>query len=322
MAWRYDCREMCPNGGVLMKGVVSPVSTEPQRSVKALLQKEPPSNKFQKTIFLFAYLLYLLLGAMVLEAMEKDFDINQRKLADNTKTDFLKNRSNMTQEDVEVFVQVMTHFILIGIHPTGNTTTGLSWTYSNSFLTSIITLTTIGCGTVFPQTPSGQMFCVVFAAIGIPLTIIIFKHIGSLIFQPFEKFGNYLKHKGVSEKNLSLWKMVFFITTGSVLFLVLPPFFLMPLENWTYIEGIYYSFITISTIGLGDYTIVLRPSKQNQSITYTVLLLFWDFCGLAWIALLFNLITRFFYDMELKLSKDSTEIEVGKEEKKSDAEKQ
>lgn len=43
--------------------------------------------------------------------------------------------------------------------------------------------------------------------------------------------------------------------TGALLFLALPPFVFMSLENWTYIEGVYYSFTTISAIGFGDYTI-------------------------------------------------------------------
>lgn len=43
------------------------------------------------------------------------------------------------------------------------------------------------------------MFHAVFAAIGIPLTIIFFKHLGKLISLPFENLGNYLKYKGINE---------------------------------------------------------------------------------------------------------------------------
>lgn len=35
--------------------------------------------------------------------------------------------------------------------------------------------------------------------------------------------------------------------------LVIPPFVFMVTEEWDYIEGLYYSFITISTIGFGDF---------------------------------------------------------------------
>lgn len=56
-----------------------------------------------------------------------------------------------------------------------------------------------GYGTIFPRTAGGQMFCVFFAAIGIPLTIICFKCIGKLVSLPFENLGNYLKCKGIKK---------------------------------------------------------------------------------------------------------------------------
>nr|XP_044629605.1 potassium channel subfamily K member 16-like isoform X2 [Equus asinus] len=146
--------------------------------------------------------MYIALGAMIFQALEKDFEVERRELAVDTKCDFLKNRSNMTQEDVEVFVQMMTSLILSGIPPLGNKTNALLWTFGSSFTTSLTILSTIGYGTVFPRTPGGQMFCVVFAAIGIPLTIVFFKNIGKLVSLPFEKLGNCLKHKGISEIHL------------------------------------------------------------------------------------------------------------------------
>lgn len=40
---------------------------------------------------------------------------------------------------------------------------------------------------------------------------------------------------------------------GVLVHLVIPPFVFMVTEEWDYIEGFYYSFITISTIGFGDF---------------------------------------------------------------------
>lgn len=67
--------------------------------------------------------------------------------------------------------------------------------------------------------------------------------------------ANIVSFSNIFQKNAFIWKIVLFIIIGSLLFLVLPPFVFTSLENWTYIEGIYYSFATISAIGLGDYTI-------------------------------------------------------------------
>ncbi|KAB0375294.1 hypothetical protein FD755_013786, partial [Muntiacus reevesi] len=282
-------------------------------------------TKVQKGVVLLVYISYIMFGALIFGALERDFEVQQRHLVVKAKADFLKNRSNMTKEDVRRFVQMMTSLILSGIPPTGNKTTVVFWTFTNSFITCIITLSTIGYGTIFPKTSGGQMFCVVFATIGIPLTIMLFKYIFILVYLPSEKFGIYLQHKGLNEKssglffflsgffltmwihnfiltntslrfkylkavglipgggtriqravdhnyliyfilqacqkawsrkNVYLWKSLFFAATGSLFFLVLPPFLFMSLENWSYVEGIYYSFNTISTIGFGDYTVV------------------------------------------------------------------
>ena len=45
-------------------------------------------------------------GALIFGALERDFEVQQRHLAVKAKADFLKNRSNMTKEDVRRFVQV------------------------------------------------------------------------------------------------------------------------------------------------------------------------------------------------------------------------
>lgn len=44
-----------------------------------------------------------------------------------------------------------------------------------------------------------------------------------------------------------------FFLPWSVVFYVLPSIAFMFMENWTFTEGVYYSFITLTTIGLGDY---------------------------------------------------------------------
>lgn len=70
------------------------------------LDKDRTGTSVQNGILLLAYILYIVLGAMIFGALEKDFEVQQRCLAVKTKADFLKNRSNMTREDVQRFVQV------------------------------------------------------------------------------------------------------------------------------------------------------------------------------------------------------------------------
>ncbi len=44
-----------------------------------------------------------------------------------------------------------------------------------------------------------------------------------------------------------------FLVWGVLVHLVIPPFVFMSQEGWTYIEGLYFSFVTLTTIGFGDF---------------------------------------------------------------------
>jgi len=57
----------------------------------------------------------------------------------------------------------------------------------------------------------------------------------------------------------SLQKKVQFICTlvfllwGFLVHLIIPAFVFMTIEDWTYLEGLYFSFTTMTTVGFGDY---------------------------------------------------------------------
>lgn len=57
---------------------------------------------------------------------------------------------------------------------------------------------------------------------------------------------------------------------GVLVHLVIPPFVFMVTEKWNYIEGLYYSFITISTIGFGDFVAgeSLPPSSDLWHVSF------------------------------------------------------
>ncbi|TFK09280.1 runt-related transcription factor 2 [Platysternon megacephalum] len=78
------------------------------------------------------------------------------------------------------------------------------------------------------------------------------------------------------------------LVTGLLLFLLLPPFLFSVIEGWTYEEGFYYSFVTLSTIGFGDYVIGMNPDLTYPS-WYKNLVSVWILFGMAWLALVINL---------------------------------
>lgn len=58
------------------------------------------------------------------------------------------------------------------------------------------------------------------------------------------------------------------------MFLCLPSLFFQITEGWSYSEGIYFAFITLSTIGFGDYVVGkvdFREETQQSARVATVI---------------------------------------------------
>lgn len=60
------------------------------------------------------------------------------------------------------------------------------------------------------------------------------------------------KEKRVSKVFIALGT-IFYIMVGFIIFIFLPAIVFTQIENWTYLEGVYYAFITLTTIGFGDF---------------------------------------------------------------------
>lgn len=53
------------------------------------------------------------------------------------------------------------------------------------------------------------------------------------------------------------------LLSGLLLFLLLPPLLFSRMEGWSYVESFYFAFITLSTVGFGDYVIGEWPSRPD-----------------------------------------------------------
>ena len=53
------------------------------------------------------------------------------------------------------------------------------------------------------------------------------------------------------------------LLSGLLLFLLLPPLLFSHMEGWSYVEGFYFAFITLSTVGFGDYVIGENSQRRH-----------------------------------------------------------
>ena len=109
-----------------------------------------------------------------------------------------------------------------------------------------------GYGQHYPSTTLGRGICVVYALIGIPLTLIVLGGIGeqfSLLAQKVNQLKLCSKKPTVNKG----FNIIIIVLSGLVIMFVLPSLLFNIVEGWSILEAIYYCFITLSTIGFGDY---------------------------------------------------------------------
>ncbi|KAJ6657992.1 hypothetical protein lerEdw1_001651 [Lerista edwardsae] len=255
----------------------------------------------QTCMLVAGYFAYLLVGALIFHVLEWEVETKPQDRLSRLKEDFLKNFTSLSPAEVEVFVQNLMEAIRMGIYPRGNElpTKHSNWDFSNSFFFVGSTLSTIGYGNLAPKTAGGQLFCVVFALFGIPLNIVFLHHIGKILSLLCERLAKCLHQRGVKKKRTRFLTLMFFLLMGILVFICAPSVIFRKMEGWTYSEAIYFAFITLSTIGFGDY-VIGRQHEKNYFPGYRILVAIWIIFGLAWIALLFNLLTTLLEDPEKK----------------------
>ncbi|XP_039193036.1 potassium channel subfamily K member 16 [Crotalus tigris] len=268
----------------------------------------------------FGYLFYLLLGATVFQLLEKQAEAQSRDQFQMKKLMFLQNYTCLDRQALEQFVQVIMEAWEKGVNPEGNSNNPSNWDFSNSFFFAGTVVTTIGYGNLAPSTVAGQVFCVFYALFGVPLNLAFLNRLGKGLSTYLIDLDRWV-HKSGRAQVVQTLTMVLFLMAGTLLFLVFPPMIFSYVEGWSYGEGFYFTFITLSTIGFGDYVVGTDPSKHYISV-YRSLAAIWIVFGLVWLALIFNLgadvMEKFLQFNKQKPDPGTTEVTVSKREDNPD----
>lgn len=142
-----------------------------------------------------------------------------------------------------------------------------------------------------PKTNRGKVFCMIYAAVGIPLALTMFQSIG-------ERLNTFLAHmfrrvkKKLGMKNTEVSNtanmVVLFGLFAMMVTVCLGAFIFRYYEKWTYFKSLYYCFITVTTIGFGDY-VALQDSRETRfDHTYVGISLLFIFFGLTIVGSVMN----------------------------------
>ncbi|XP_039304167.1 TWiK family of potassium channels protein 7 isoform X2 [Solenopsis invicta] len=169
------------------------------------------------------------------------------------------------------------------------------WNVFQAVFFASTVLTTIGYGNVVPSTNWGRIFCILFAFVGIPLTLIVIADWGKIIASVVVHIGLMMKSKlpfraklsCIIPTNVAGRRSLGACAAIVLLFLYLAcgaGMFMLWEDDWNFFDGFYFCFVTMTTIGFGD----LVPKKPK----YTLLCTLYILVGLALTSTIIELVRR------------------------------
>jgi len=232
---------------------------------------------------------YLLVGAAIFDALESNSEDILRKKYQTAEETMLVSY-NITHDD---YLELEDIVIRYQPHKAG-----AQWKFPGAFYFSLTVITTIGYGHSCPTTTWGKTFCMLYAVIGIPLCLVMFQSVG-------ERLNNFaswciktikrclkLRHYESTQTELVIVGTVLavgVVTGGAAMF--------HHYESWDYFDCVYYCFITLTTIGFGDFVALQTNEALNTNVFYVVLAMTFILFGLTVVASSMNLLVLRFLTM-------------------------
>ncbi|XP_059115718.1 potassium channel subfamily K member 15 [Peromyscus eremicus] len=225
---------------------------------------------------------YLLVGAAVFDALESEAERNRQRLLARKRSEF-RRKYGFSADDYRELERLA---LQAEPHRAGR-----QWRFAGSFYFAITVITTIGYGHAAPGTDSGKVFCMFYALLGIPLTLVTFQSLGErlnalvrcLLLAAKRCLG--LRRPHVSAENMVVAGLLLCATT-----LALGAAAFAHFEGWTFFHAYYYCFITLTTIGFGDFVALQRDEALQRKPPYVAFSFLYILLGLTVIGAFLNLV--------------------------------
>ncbi|KAF7654727.1 hypothetical protein LDENG_00065770 [Lucifuga dentata] len=248
-----------------------------------------------------AIIFYLSIGAAIFQVLEEPNWKLAAKKYSTQKDKILEDYPCLTKDDLDRILEAVSDAAGQGITITGSKTFN-NWNWPNAVIFAATVITTIGYGNIAPKTSAGRVFCIFYGLFGVPLCLTWISELGKFFGGRAKHMGQYLTKKGFSLRKAQFTCTAIFLLWGVLVHLVLPPLVFMSQEGWTYIEGLYFSFVTLTTIGFGDLVAGVDPNTDYPTL-YRYFVEVWIYLGLAWLSLFFNWKVRMVVEVHKALKK-------------------
>ncbi|XP_034538881.1 potassium channel subfamily K member 13 [Notolabrus celidotus] len=252
-------------------------------------------------------LLYLLCGAAIFSALEHPFELRARRL-------WKQQLDNFTQR-YRVNLGAL-HTLLRQYEEANGAGIRVDalrprWDFSGAFYFVGTVVSTIGFGMTTPATIAGKIFLIFYGLIGCAATILFFNLFLERIITMLAYIMRWcherrLRCAGVGvvssreessgeEDSLEGWKpsvyyVMLILGVASILIACSASTLYSSMENWSYVDSLYFCFVAFSTIGFGDLVSSQRQHYESQE-AYRLGNCLFILMGVCCIYSLFNVIS-------------------------------
>ncbi|XP_015172732.1 PREDICTED: open rectifier potassium channel protein 1 isoform X2 [Polistes dominula] len=244
-------------------------------------------SKKQWIVLLMLFLAYLLLGASMFYHIESKLEIEHIELARQERIEInalLRKHyiPSRTHNQHEIFARLTEYCGKSVYNYTDGENDPLKWDFYNSFYFAYTVVSTIGYGNLAPTNMLSRILMIFYGLVGIPMNGILLSQLGEFFGHVFvrahRKYKSYKQHQNndyakkltpLETRKAGLAAQIFmYLIPGFVMFIFFPAFLFSHYEGWTYDEAVYYAFVTLTTIGFGDYV-----AGQDNTKGYIVMIM-------------------------------------------------
>ncbi|OAD56477.1 Open rectifier potassium channel protein 1 [Eufriesea mexicana] len=270
-------------------------------------------SKKQWLVLLMLFLTYLLLGASIFYHIESRLEIKRIEEAKRERIDInallhAHYVPTISHDHDEILRKLSRYCGKSVYNYTENEIDPLKWDFYNSFYFAYTVVSTIGYGNLAPTNMLSRILMIFYGLIGIPMNGILLTQLGEFFGHVFVKAHQKYKSYKHGDNDYYTRKLTTFETgkvglaaqifvhllPGFIMFIFFPAFLFSYYEGWTYDEAVYYAFVTLTTIGFGDYVAGQDNSKGSgfSFILYKTFLICWISFGLGYTVMIMTFIAR------------------------------
>ncbi|XP_005340569.2 potassium channel subfamily K member 6 [Ictidomys tridecemlineatus] len=237
---------------------------------------------------LAVYAVYLMLGALLVARLEAPHEARLRAELGTLREQLLRRSPCVAAPALDAFVERVLAAGRLGRAALANASEPANasvpaWDFASALFFASTLVTTVGYGYTTPLTDAGKAFSIAFALLGVPTTML-------LLTASAQRLSLLLTHAPLSwlswrwgwdPRRAARWHLVALLgVIVTVCFLVPAAVFAHLEEAWSFLDAFYFCFISLSTIGLGDYVPGEAPGQPHRAL-YKVLVTAYLFLGLV-----------------------------------------